>query len=109
MADEVGRPPLYLSDEDLLETRTNSRVITLETNHQANQTGKPFQIYCPNSKGNTKGATPVLLRYNVWHRLSSKNKDPILGEPITEVHNYNKEEDILSIQTLRQALESTAQ
>jgi hypothetical protein len=85
-----------LSDGDLLETRPNSRVITIERNHRSNCTGKPFQIYCPNGK-DTKGAIPVLLRYNVWHRLFSKDKDPILGDPITEVHNYNKEEELLSV------------
>jgi hypothetical protein len=97
MADEVGQPPLYLSDKDLLETRLNSRVITIEKNHQSNCTGKPFQIYCPNGKENTKGAIPVLLQYNIWHRLSSKDKDPILGEPITEVHNYDEDKEVLNV------------
>jgi hypothetical protein len=71
--------------------------------------GKTFQTYCPNGKENTKGAIPVVLRYNIWHRLSSKDKDPILGEPITEVHNYDEEEEILDIRTLQKALETSAQ
>jgi hypothetical protein len=41
--------------------------------------------------------------------LSSKDKDPILGEPITEVHDYNKEEEILNVRTLQEALETSAQ
>jgi hypothetical protein len=41
--------------------------------------------------------------------LSSKDKDLILGEPITEVHDYNKKKDILSVRTLGEALEATAQ
>jgi hypothetical protein len=85
-ADNVERPPLYLSDEDILETKPNSRVILIDKNHRSNRTGKMFQTYCPNGKENTKGAIPVLLRYSIWHRLSSKDKDPILGEPIPEVH-----------------------
>jgi hypothetical protein len=114
MADDVGRPPLYLSDEDILETRLNSRVILIDKNHQLNQTGKTFQTYCPNGKESTKGAIPVLLRYGVWHRLSSKDKDPILGEPIPEVHNYDKDKGTLDVgtlnlRTLQKVLEAPAQ
>jgi hypothetical protein len=110
----VGRPPLYLSDEDILETKPNSRVILIDKNHRSNRIGKMFQTYCPNSKENTKGAIPVLLRYSVWHRLSSKDKDPILGEPIPKVHNYNKDEGTvdtrtLNLRTLQEALETSAQ
>jgi hypothetical protein len=73
-----------------------------------------FQTYCPNGKENTKGAILILLRYNVWHRLSSKDKDPILGEPIPEVHNYDKDEGTinartLNLRTLQEALETSAQ
>jgi hypothetical protein len=89
-----------LSDEDILETRPNSRVIIIKKNHRSNCTGKAFQTYCSNGEGNTKGAIPVVLQYNVWHRLSSKDKDPILGEPITEVHDYDKEEETLDMRTL---------
>jgi hypothetical protein len=98
-----------LSDKDILETRPNSRVIIIEKNHQSNHTGKTFQTYCPNGKENTKGAIPVVLRYNIWHRLSSKDKDPILGEPITEVHNYDEEEETLDMRTLQEALKASAQ
>jgi hypothetical protein len=41
--------------------------------------------------------------------LSSKDKDPILGEPITKVHDYNKEEEVLNVRTLQEALETSAQ
>jgi hypothetical protein len=92
----------------VLETRPNSRVITIDKNHWSNCTGKPFQIYCRNGKENTKGAIPVLLWYNVWHRLSSKDKDLILKEPIIKVHNYNVEE-VLSVWGLKEALETSAQ
>jgi hypothetical protein len=109
MADDVGQPLLYLSDKDILEIRPNFRVVVIDKNHQSNQTGKTFQTYCPNGKESTKGAIPVVLRYNVWHRLSSKDKDPILGEPITEVHDYDKEEETLNIRTLQEALKMLAQ
>jgi hypothetical protein len=113
MADNVGRPLLYLSDEDILETKPNSKVTLIDKNHQSNRTGKTFQTYCPNGKENTKGAIPVLLRYGVWHRLSSKDKDSILGEPIPEVHNFNEDEGItnartLNLRTLQEALETSA-
>jgi hypothetical protein len=73
-----------------------------------------FQTYCPNSKENTKGAIPVLLQYSVWHRLSSKDKDPILGEPIPKVHDYDEDEGTvdtrtLNLRTLQEALETSAQ
>jgi hypothetical protein len=41
--------------------------------------------------------------------LSSKDQDPILGEPITEVHNYDEEEGTLNVRTLQEALETSAQ
>jgi hypothetical protein len=41
--------------------------------------------------------------------LFSKDKDPILGEPITEVHDYDKEEGILNIRTLQETLKMSAQ
>jgi hypothetical protein len=46
--------------------------------------------------------------------LSSKDKDPILGEPIPEVHDYNEDEgtlDIgtLNVRTLQEALETLVQ
>jgi hypothetical protein len=109
----VGRPPLYLSDEDILETKPNSRVILIDKNHRSNRTGKTFQTYCPNGKENTKGAIPVLLRYGVWHRLSSKDKDLILGEPIPEVHDFDEDEGTidtrtLDLRTLQEALETSA-
>jgi hypothetical protein len=74
-----------------------------------------FQTYCPNGKDNTKGAIPVLLRYSVWHRLSSKDKDLILGEPIPEVHDYDEDKEdtintrTLNLRTLQEALETSVQ
>jgi hypothetical protein len=114
MADDIGRPLLYLSDKDILETRPNSRVILIDKNHRLNQTGKTFQTYCPNGKENTKGAIPVVLQYSVWHRLFNKDKDLILGEPIPEVHDYNKDKGTLdmgtlNMRTLQEALETSAQ
>jgi hypothetical protein len=41
--------------------------------------------------------------------LSSKDKDPILGEPIPEVHDYDTDESTLDIRALGEALETTAQ
>jgi hypothetical protein len=72
-----------------------------------------FQTYCPNGKESTKGAIPVLLRYSVWHRLSSKDKDLILGEPIPEVHDFNEDEGTIDTRTLnlrmlQEALEDSA-
>jgi hypothetical protein len=114
MADDEGRPLLYLSDEEILETKPNSRVILIDKNHRSNRTGKTFQTYCPNNKESTKGAISVVLQYSIWHRLSSKNKDPILGEPIPKVHNYDEDEGtldvgILNIRTLQEALETSVQ
>jgi hypothetical protein len=97
-----------------LETKPNSRVILIDKGHRSNRTGKTFQTYCPNGKENTKGAIPVLLQYGIWHRLSSKDKDPILGEPIPEVHDFNEDEGMvdartLNLRTLQEALETSAQ
>jgi hypothetical protein len=45
--------------------------------------------------------------------LLSKDKDPILGEPIPEVHDFDKDEGTvdtrtLSLRTLQEALETSA-
>jgi hypothetical protein len=40
--------------------------------------------------------------------LSSKDKDPILGEPIIKVHNYDEEEETLNVRNLQEALEASA-
>jgi hypothetical protein len=45
--------------------------------------------------------------------LSSKDKDPILGEPIPKVHNYDEDKgtfDVgtLNVRTLQEALETSA-
>jgi hypothetical protein len=45
--------------------------------------------------------------------LLSKDKDPILGEPIPEVHEYDKDEGTvdtktLNLRTLQEALETSA-
>jgi hypothetical protein len=46
--------------------------------------------------------------------LSSKDKDPILGGPIPEIHEYDKDEGTtdtrtLDLRTLQEALETSAQ
>jgi hypothetical protein len=41
--------------------------------------------------------------------LSSKDKDLILGDPITKVHDYDEEEDTLNVRALGEALEMSAQ
>jgi hypothetical protein len=41
--------------------------------------------------------------------LSSKDKDPILGEPITEVHDYDEEKGTLNVRTLQEALKTSVQ
>jgi hypothetical protein len=88
-------------------------VTLINKNHQSNRTGKTFQMYCPNSKESTKGAIPVLLRYGVWHRLLSKDKDPILGEPIPKVHDFDEDKGTidartLDLRTLQEALKTLA-
>jgi hypothetical protein len=45
--------------------------------------------------------------------LSSKDKDPILGEPISEVHNFDEDEGTIDARTLnlrmlQEALETSA-
>jgi hypothetical protein len=94
--------------------KPNSRVILIDKNHQSNRTGKMFQTYCPNGKESTKGAIPVVLQYSIWHRLSSKDQDPILGEPIPKVHDYDEDEGTLdkgtlNMRTLQEAIETSVQ
>jgi hypothetical protein len=70
MADEERNPSLqeekeplllfYLTDEDLLQTRNNSRVRRLEMYETANAMGKPFYIYYNSNKLKSKGSIPVV-------------------------------------------------
>jgi hypothetical protein len=41
--------------------------------------------------------------------LSSRDKDLVLGEPITEVHDYDEEEGVLNVRTLQETLETSVQ
>jgi hypothetical protein len=81
--------PLYLSDEDLLITRNNSRVRRLEAYKDDNTTEKLFLIYYDSKKLRFKNAIPVTYRYNIWFRVGERDGRPILGEPLIKIRDFD--------------------
>ena len=80
-----------LTNQELIETRPNSRVLRLETYNVQNKKGKPFQVFCNNNEYKLKGSKPVTLYKGVWHLLAqgSTKDDFSLHEACPAVHNFD--------------------
>ena len=93
---------VILSDNDLLITRPNYRVIRLEKYSAVNKRGKPYQVYCLDDKLSIPGSKPICLYQNKWHGLLVSQKGTsAVGPEVPEVHKY----DINTpISTLNEAL-----
>jgi hypothetical protein len=50
-----------LSDEELLVTRANYRVIRLKVYNSQNRTGKPYQVVCERDDLNPAKSKPICL------------------------------------------------
>src|ERR1700755_3402390 len=97
---------IYLSDEELTNYRPNRRVVLFEASQRSNSLGKPFLVFCNSDKLNpTKGATPIVYKYNFWHKLKLKNGRPYLGETFPEAAEYDDNNNTpFSVQELQEAL-----
>src|ERR1700755_2017480 len=97
---------IYLSNEKLTNYRPNTRVVLFEASQRSNSLGKPFLVFCNSDKLNpVKGATPVVYKYNFWHRLKLENGRPYLGDTFPEAAQYDDNSTTsFSTQELQEAL-----
>ena len=81
---------VILSDDDLLISRPNYRVIVLEKYCTVNKRGKPYQVYCLDDKLSIPGSKPICLYQNKWHSLLVSQKGTsAVGPEVLEVHKYD--------------------
>ena len=78
-----------LTSEELVKTKPNQRVTTLEVSHPRNKTGIRFQVFCNNNKLNLDNAKGVTLYNGVWHAVVRTNRGFAVKEPIPSIHNYD--------------------
>ena len=78
-----------LTSEELVKTKPNQRVTTLEVSHPRNKTGIRFQVFCNNNKLNLDNAKGVTLYNGVWHAVVRTKKGFAVKEPIPSIHNYD--------------------
>jgi hypothetical protein len=79
-----------LSDQEILVTRPNYRIVRHETYVASNKAGKPYLIFCEGDELSYSRSRPVCLYQGLWHtlRISKKGKTA-LGEPLPSIHNYD--------------------
>ena len=78
-----------LTSEELVKTKPNQRVTTLEVSHPRNKTGIRFQVFCNNNELNLDNAKGVTLYNGVWHTVVRTEKGFTVKEPIPSIHNYD--------------------
>src|SRR5712671_5041750 len=80
-----------LTNEELIQTRPNRRVLRIETYNSNNKKGKPFQVLCKDELLNYKGAVPVTIYNGVWWTLKkgSSKIEFALAEPVPSLHNFD--------------------
>src|SRR5712672_2171948 len=55
-----------LTNEELIQTRPNRRVLRIKAYNSNNKKGKPFQVLCKDESLSYKGAAPVTIYNGVW-------------------------------------------
>src|SRR3979490_844054 len=80
-----------LTNEELIQTRPNRRVIRVETYNSYNKKGKPFQVLFKDETLSHKGATPVTIYEGVWWYLKkgSSKTEFALSEPVPSLHDFD--------------------
>ena len=97
-ASKACSPDILLTDEELLVTRPNYRVIRLEVYSSLNKKGKPYQVCCDQDNLNPTKAQPVCLYQNRWHTLLTSRKGISgLGDPLSDFHRYDIDSPITAL------------
>jgi hypothetical protein len=79
-----------LSDQEILITRPNYRIVRCETYVASNKAGKPYLIFCEGDELSYSRSRSVCLYQGLWNalRISKKGKTA-LEEPLPSIHNYD--------------------
>ena len=87
---ESKRQYIYLTTVELLQTRPNTRVVTVDSRDPNNSRGATHQVFCQDDTLNPKKGTPVCLYKNQWHSIihDRKNQKFIVGT-ISQANFYN--------------------
>src|SRR6266849_6876269 len=72
----------YLTPEQIVQQKPNSRTVYIDVNHQRNSLGIPFLVYCATSELKLdKNILKVCLYNGIWHTISLDGKNPYLVGP----------------------------
>ena len=77
-----------LTQEELLHTKPNTRIFTLDAADPKNPAGRKLQFFSSYFPLRVGGAIPVTLHNGVWHQLNNP-REPSLGAPTLSIHNYD--------------------
>ena len=82
-------PPVPLTEEELLVTWANSRVVRVRADYKGNKFGVPFQVFCKDDKLKLQRSIPVILFNHVWYICKFDKGQPVIGNPFVSVHDYD--------------------
>jgi hypothetical protein len=79
-----------LSDQEILITQPNYRIVRCKTYVASNKAGKPYLIFCEGDELSYSRSRPACLYQGQWHalRICKKGKTA-LGDPLPSIHNYD--------------------
>src|SRR5712691_2984941 len=90
----------YLTPEQTVQQKPNSRMVYISETHARNSLGIPFLVYCNTSELKLdKNVLKVCLYNGVWHTISSEEKRPYLVGPAPSIHNYEIDDNTIDEQS----------
>src|SRR6266849_4410858 len=91
---------IYLTPEQTVQQKPNSRIVYIGDNHARNSLGIPFLVYCSTSELKLdKNVLKVCLHNGIWHTISSDGKRPYLVGPAPSIHNYDIDDNPIDEQS----------
>src|SRR6266852_8041826 len=91
---------IYLTPEQTVQQKPNSRIVYIAETHARNSLGIPFLVYCASSELKLdKNVLKVCLYNGVWHTISSDGKKPYLVGPAPSIHNYDLDDNPIDEQS----------
>src|SRR6266852_2400672 len=91
---------VYLSDEQIVQQKPNSRIVYIDSTHSRNSLGIPFLVYCSTSELKLdKNVLKVCIYNGVWHTISSDGKRPYLVGPAPSIHDYDLDDNPIDEQS----------
>src|SRR6266849_2621385 len=91
---------IYLTPEQIVQQKPNSRVVYIDENHSRNSLGIAFLVYCSTSELKLdKSVLKVCLYDGIWHTISSDGKKPYLVGPAPSIHDYDLDDNPIDEQS----------